>query len=103
MPIELRPPLARFAEAMERNLRKNDHKGGWDDCNRGYLDHKLLEEVFELLLARGYEPLSIVAMVVREAQAVKRHGKVQPEAADVANICMMIFDNDKGNDDDATD
>lgn len=88
---------------MEAKLRKNDHKNGWKEVWRGFLPQKLVEEVVELLMALGYKPLDILSMVLSEVQTVKRHGKVKLEAADVANICMMIFDNDKGNDDDATD
>lgn len=28
---DVRPEVAAFAIAMERKLRKNDHKGGWQD------------------------------------------------------------------------
>jgi hypothetical protein len=77
--LPLRPALAWFAQAMERKLRANDHKGGWIDgkCDLLFLFEKLTEERRELTRAtgKGGTPEQILE-----------------EAADVANIAMMIAD-----------
>lgn len=72
-----------FAEAMEAILRKNDDKGGWDRCDMGYLLARLKEETAELeeALRKG----------VNLSTPMNR--KIRKEACDVANFCMMIFDN----------
>jgi len=81
--LERRPvrgTLLAFAALMEKTLRSNDHKGGWDAMSVRWLQGRLHLEVAELDLAikglsRGVRP-----------QDVAR------EAADVANFCMMIAD-----------
>jgi len=72
--VELRPALRWFAEQMELKLRANDHKGGWNQCSLQYLFEKLDEEVGEL-------------------SATLTNEETIREAADVANIAMMIADN----------
>lgn len=66
-----------FANAMENELRENDHKGGWQNCEMGYLRRRLRQEVEELCRA------------VDEG----RTKDILSEAADVANFAMMIADN----------
>ena len=63
-----------FARQMEAKLRENDHKGGWDDCELGWLLRRLGQEVGEL------------------RRALKKEKHVVREAADVANFAMMIAD-----------
>ena len=73
---DLRYPLRKFACLMEEKLRQNDYKGkeGWRGNDLNNLFSKLLEEVHELHLALGT-------------------GKdVDEEAADVANMAMIIAD-----------
>jgi NTP pyrophosphatase (non-canonical NTP hydrolase) len=77
--LPLRPAVAWFAQAMERKLRENDHKGGWldDKCDLAFLLGKLTEERSEL------------------TRAIRERGTPEQcldEAADVANIAMMIAD-----------
>jgi hypothetical protein len=76
----MRPTLKWFAEQMETKLQENDYKHGWENCTTSYLIGRLDEELNELKagLVKG-SPSQIVA-----------------EAADVANIAMMIADNNKG-------
>jgi NTP pyrophosphatase (non-canonical NTP hydrolase) len=71
-----RPPLAWFANEMERQLEENDYKRGWKNCTQRFLLKRLNQEVRELM------------------KAIKQ-GKpyVVEEAADVANFAMMIADN----------
>jgi len=82
--VKLRPQVAAFAQAMERKLRANDHKGGWDDEDPEWLMDRLKEEVAELeaaITTRDGGPLS--------GRAQRR---TRSEASDVANFAMMISD-----------
>lgn len=74
-PLELRPEVRKFAEAMEQRLRENEDKGGWEKCGLDYLVNRAVEEVQELVdvVKNGVDPLL-------------------DEAADVANFLMMICD-----------
>lgn len=81
-PLRLRPEVVAFAQAMERKLRANDHKGGWEDEDPEWLMDRLKEEVAELdraITTRDGGPLS--------GRAMKR---VIREASDVANFAMML-------------
>lgn len=85
----LRDPVRWFAWEMEKTLKQNDHKGGWESCSLGYLITRLAEEVRELeeQVARG------------QFTAEDRERTVR-EATDVANFAMMIADkvqHEKGN------
>ena len=75
----LRPEVLWFAQEMEKKLRANDHKGGWDD-DEVSLYKRLKQEVAEL----GRE---VNADFMLNAFAVIR------EAADVGNFAMMIAHN----------
>ena len=68
-----------FAEAMEKVLKENDDKDGWEECSNLYLIQRLVEETSELMkyLDAG------------------EFGDMCKEAVDVANFAMMIFDNNK--------
>lgn len=79
MTIGLRPEVQRFAALMERVLRENDHKGGWEEMSLSALLARLQEEVNELVIA-AYPP-----------RADKP--EISCEAADVANFAMFIADN----------
>jgi len=74
---DLRPAVRQFAERMEERLVANDHKGGWKGCSDRYLLSKLTEEYVELFRAVEHESAERVAK----------------EAADLANIAMMLADN----------
>jgi len=89
---KLRPEVERFAWAMEMKLRKNDHKGGWRDCDFDYLETRIREELAELgMELMRYQIALHSADEVTLAQQLAE--KVQLEAADVANFAMMIADN----------
>lgn len=80
VPERLRSPVAAFARLMEQELLANDHKGGWQNDNPRALAARVVEEAHELLDAcsiRGVE---------------KRRERVAEEAADVANMAMMVAD-----------
>ena len=78
---ELRPEVRAFAALMERELRENDWKGGWKGCDVSYLRDRLAQEYAEAILAADYYQ-SYGTMQERVAS----------EAADVANIAMMLCD-----------
>lgn len=74
---ERRAEVEAFADAMEAELRANDHKTGWKDM----------------------QPDDLVAMLwdeVRELDVAVQHGSdpsvIRSEAADVANFAMMVAD-----------
>ena len=72
--IKLRPAVKRFAEEMEKVLRKHDNnKGGWDDTKNTiqFLRDKLDEEYLEVKNAEGIFNIF--------------------ELVDISNICMMLF------------
>jgi NTP pyrophosphatase (non-canonical NTP hydrolase) len=64
-----------MAKLMEKKLKENDHKGGWDNESLDWLVGRLKEEVGELEYA-----IDIVQL---------GHSTID-EAVDVANFAMMI-------------
>lgn len=70
-----RPTVRHFAAQMERVLRENDHKGGWENCTVQEMFTGLLREVVELHDAIEHG-----------------NGDILREACDVANFAMMIAD-----------
>ncbi len=73
--MKLRPEVLRFAEAMERKLRKNDYKSGWKDCDLFYLEDRLKKELSEFMKTLA-----------------NQSNRMEGEAADVANFLMMLVD-----------
>lgn len=80
----LRPEVLRFALIMERQLRANDAKPGWDG------------DAADDLFARAEEELIELGAVLRASRdpndARMRRREIAREAADIANFCMMIAD-----------
>ena len=89
--MKLQPEVVRLAESMQYKLDKNAHKGdvsswpSWDaegkrywgrDCSLEFLLLKFQEEYAEFLTAIRKEPIENVRL----------------EAADVANLAMMIVE-----------
>jgi len=70
----IRPEVMKFARAMEKKLRENDHKGGWEKCSEEYLIGRIKDETSELESA-----LTMQA--------------VTSECVDIANFAMMISEN----------
>jgi NTP pyrophosphatase (non-canonical NTP hydrolase) len=64
-----------FAAAMNAELDANAHKGGWNECDVGYLRTRLHQEVAELCRA------------IDRRESSER---VLSECADVANFAMMV-------------
>lgn len=71
----VRPQVWAFAVMMEKELRANDHKGGWSEMTADALLDRLEEEVAELFDAVSGNTTGIGS-----------------EAADVANFAMMVAD-----------
>lgn len=84
-----------FAAKMEKELRENDHKGGWEDCTYEYLLKRLRDEYAELKhkLDRLQYPV-IPAMTQNDYIELRK--QIVSEAADVANFSMMIASLAKG-------
>ncbi len=72
----IRYPVLKFAVAMETVLRKNDYKGGWENCTYDYLFRKLQEERHE----------------VNEEYDDPQYGNIEYELLDEGAVCMMMFD-----------
>ena len=85
----LRPSVLSFALLMERVLRDNDHKGGWQDCEPDWLLTRLRQEVNELdeAMRKG-----TIARHDESGRTSDWPADVPREAADVANFAMMIVD-----------
>jgi len=87
-PQGLRVEVRLFAEAMERQLKENDHKGGWDEESITWLLSRVREETDELAgvlyKLRKTNPGS--------AQRAALAKDALHEAADVGNFAMMIAD-----------
>ena len=73
----LRPEVLTFAEAMEKKLKYNDDKGGWQWMSLGEIAERIDDELEELTYALDNG----------------KRGSAADEAVDVANFCMMFFDN----------
>jgi hypothetical protein len=69
---------------MERKLRSNEHKGGWQDCSVVFLVNKAQEELDEL---------KAIILGIHQGQLPSNYFGLVDEAADVANMVMMIADN----------
>jgi len=91
---KLHPSVVKMALAMQEKLDKNAHKDGgptengkrgWlnPNCTVEFLIHKMNEETRELRYAARRDNLHMTS----------RLEDVRLEAADVANIAMMIADN----------
>ena len=77
--MEIRPEVMKFAEAMERQLRENDYKGGWKDDPLDYLMIRTVGELGELINCHT------------DSDSAKDL-RFLDEAADVANFLMMLCD-----------
>jgi NTP pyrophosphatase (non-canonical NTP hydrolase) len=80
----MRQAIIDFAKLMDGQLKANDHKGGWKNCDDEYLLERLLQEVGELVVA-----------VMQAKELGLASSIVHKEAADVANFAMMISDNQR--------
>ena len=82
-----REAVARFAEQMEKILKENDHKDGWDSMSPWDIVERIRQETDELFLTLHKDP----GYPWHENE--KWCKAMIDEATDVANFCMMLFDN----------
>ena len=78
---KVRPEVMKFAEALEKVLKKNDYKGGWSEMSLGEIFDRIQDEMDEAKI---------------EWNAVKKreqYEKVSMELIDVTNFCMMFYNN----------
>lgn len=76
--VYARPQVLAFARLMEETLKRNDFKGGWEECDLNWTRAKLREEVSEFV-AELDEPLVPNLLI--------------GEATDVANVMLITLDN----------
>jgi NTP pyrophosphatase (non-canonical NTP hydrolase) len=91
--MRLRPEVEKFAQWMEAQLRKNDHKPGWKHELAADLFPRIREETDELAAALARGPGSGNPFGPYDEDARRR---IAEEAADIANFCMMIVDVTRG-------
>ncbi len=77
-----------FAEEMERELRNNDHKSGWENSNPRDLIPRIEGETRELVLLAHDLKLG----TAREKISPEQKKKLISECADIANFAMMVAD-----------
>jgi len=90
----MRESVKEFADAMERVLKDNDHKDGWKNLNAYHLLGRIDEERDELFRAmdRFYRDENAIG---NQKLAKKDLNDMLDEAIDIANFCMMLYDNYK--------
>lgn len=93
--VGIRNSVIDFATDMEIRLRENDHKGGWENCDLGYLREKLGEEIGEVLQFASESDFIRFLTALFKARDSKKHINARFELADAGNILMMISDNIK--------
>lgn len=85
-PIDIKhPEVISFAKAMDEVLCQNDHKGGWKDCPREYLEARLIEEVGEYFR-------QIAIRIDYRTNYKKLKPEDKKEIIDIANFAMMLWD-----------
>lgn len=78
----IRESVKQFSILMECKLRNNEYKGNWKNCSNSYLIQRAFEELQEV--KKSFQ-LSF--------NQINLDNNLVFEAVDVANFCMMIFDN----------
>jgi len=71
---EIRHGVLAFAWAMEQTLRFNDHKGGWGKMKPSEIMSRIEGEFEEMRTSNDNEEAAM-------------------ESIDIANFCMMFYDN----------
>lgn len=94
VPLEMREEVKQFAYLMEALLKRNDGKGGWAECHPLWLLSKLSEEMGELgkLLLEIYHPTGQRRLFPSNGNQDEFILAAILEAADVANVAMMLAD-----------
>jgi len=92
---EVRDTVKAFSMLMEKVLRDNDHKGGWQECDPRWLLAKLNEEVGELGKALTIQYLPDGRELKDYPDTNGGRGMIDNiirECVDVANVAMMMAD-----------
>lgn len=88
--LELSPEVLAFAERMQKKFDQNRHKGtvvdAFRSCTPAYLFKRLDEECVELEVAAGGR----LGRRAPEESDVQQRERIADEAADVANIALLI-------------
>ena len=84
----LRPEVRAFARAMEEKLRENDHKPGWKNDS----DRSLLGRAYEELEELREECSALSIDDGGRGMRLRTPHTILGEAADVANMVMMVAD-----------
>ncbi len=87
--LGIRRELFHFSERVEETLKRNDHKGGWEECSLDYLYFKLKEE-FNEATTEIKPAMWWKESFEFESAGITRLRKIQNEVRDVAAVCMMI-------------
>lgn len=89
--VAVRPEVAQFAIEMERVLKENDHKKGWDEMSY----HQLF-----VAIKREFEELQREYILHANSKDSMNHDGSSPgikrmreEAIDIANFCMFLCHN----------
>jgi len=82
--ITMRAEVAQFAIDMEKQLRKNEWKGGWQNETIVYLLHQ-----FQLKANEVNESLNYLVNV---SDSIVAHEVVLEDITDAANYLMMLAD-----------
>lgn len=85
----MRKEVKWFADEMEKILKKNDHKGGWEQEDLDYLFTCLKEEVKEL---RKKLPKDWLQWLY---DSIENPKEIIKECVDIADFAMMIACNVK--------
>lgn len=87
---DVRPEVLKFASEMERILKANDYKGGWnaENCKVSYLRARLVEELGEYFarVAINIDYESTNPLDARDKELERK------ELVDIANFAMMLWD-----------
>lgn len=91
---EIKNSVEWFSGLMETKLMKNAHKDGWQECSLLWLVTKLNEEVGELaqIIASEVHSPDGTYVAVGDANTNPVLRAALYEAADVANVALMIGD-----------
>jgi len=89
---DVRPIVLKFASEMERVLKENDSKGGWQDCDINYLRFRLMEEIGEYFAWQASDTDACGDKITAEEWREKNKDRVKKELVDIANFCLMLWD-----------
>lgn len=73
---DVRDEIGFFAEEMEKQLKANEHKGGWENSSYEHLGKELNDNLWKL-------------------DKCSSHSEYRRRCANIANFAMMLADNDR--------